>query len=124
MYRPKSGSTSYWAVYSGPSRRCFPSTDRAFCQPFRDRRGSADRGEPITRVQVVARSLRREAEEGLGTTMLARLSLNLGPGVFSGPSLPSAASLSQLVGLLFLGLGLLSLDPTRDAWEPAVIQRK
>ncbi len=63
-------------------------------------------------------------EEGLGTTMLARFSLNLGPGVFGGPSLPSAASLSQLVGLLVLCLGLLSLDPMRDAWEPAVIQRK
>ncbi len=63
-------------------------------------------------------------EEGLGTTMLARLSLNLGPGIFGGPSLPSAASLSQLVGLLVLCLGLLSFEPMRDAWEPAVIQRK
>ena len=63
-------------------------------------------------------------EEGLSTTMLARLSLNLGPGVFTGPSLPSAAFLSQLVGLLVLGLGLLSFDPMRGAPQPAVIQRK
>ena len=53
-------------------------------------------------------------EEGPGT-MLARLSLNLGPGVFGGPSFPSAASLSQLVGLLVLCLGLLSLVPTRPS---------
>jgi hypothetical protein len=63
-------------------------------------------------------------EEGLSTAMLARLSLNLGLGVFGGPSLASAAYLSQLVGLLVLCLGLLSLDPMRHAWEPAVTQRK
>ena len=62
-------------------------------------------------------------EEGLDTTMLARLSPNLGPGVFGGPSIPSAAFLSQLVGLLVLCLGLLSFDRMRTAWQPAVIQR-
>ena len=64
------------------------------------------------------------AEAGLGATMLARLSLDLGFGAFGGPSPPPAASLSQLVGLLVLGLGLLSLDPMRDACEVRAIQRK
>ncbi len=54
-------------------------------------------------------------EEGLSTNLLTRLSMNLGPGLFGGPSLPSAAYLSQLVGLLVLCLGLFSLGSTRPS---------